>query len=204
MTSGIVRGDLRAFAKGLGLELWQAVVLLAERGIKVDPETGEFDASPVTNLLATPESSTASKEARAEVIRSHRERLRTALTKAGLKYVGNDFPRGTLLKFMRPGLKKSHPGAGQAINVLCYVATSLNRFGQISFTINHLLDDQVHWVALVAAPLDRTFLFTRDELRQQAGDGKDSLSLTIRAGTSDANALEHRLEELVQRQEVKK
>jgi hypothetical protein len=126
---------------------------------------------------------------RAETIRNRREYLRKKLISAGLTYVGEGSPRGTLMRFITSDAK-------QNVNILCYISTSLSKSGQVSFAVNRLKDRSVHWIIMDAIPLTRTFLFKREELLSLTREGKDSMSMTIRAGTSSTNEFDNRLYEV--------
>ena len=81
-------------------------------------------------------------------------------------------------------------------SILTYVSTSLNRFDQVSFTVNRMHDERIHWIALIAIPFDQVHLHRRTELLREF-EGRPSASITIRRGTPEDNLLERRLDDLL-------
>jgi hypothetical protein len=218
MDDKLPRSTVEHLAAVLEREEWKTAVLLRDLNVDLDEQTGGFNPlklwerlqsavqprptfpdSQRTAFMATVRSLrqgyddalNVAQEGKADEINAVRTALIEFFKKLGLVYEGCDFVRGALLLFRQED--------GIETRILTYVGTKLNRFGQVSFSVNHLFDPTVHWVVLVAKPFSKMYLYRREELARDVKDPEKSLSITIRAGTSDANLLEKRIEELVNR-----
>jgi hypothetical protein len=190
------RGNVRTLAHALGIEPWQTVALLGSIGVDVDPDTGRFDPALLVAALKklARRRGRLSAEQRARLAKDAREQLLERLIEAGLRFGEKDYPKGTLLMFNRPVVVPED--GDDTFAILTYVSTSLNRFDQVSFTVNRMHDKRIHWIALIAIPFDQVYLHRRTELLREF-DGRPSASITIRRGTPEDNLFERRLDDLL-------
>jgi hypothetical protein len=208
--------NIESLSDLLNIPAWNAAILLKELGIEIDVSTGTFNPQQFVNALrrfrtlsreavgtlsiaegtATPSPSAnqfknakkwnAEKE---EIIAQARDKLAERLMSFGLKPETTKSLRTPGDTYRRPDHK--------TVCILTYVARTINRFDQVSFSVNHLDNDNIHWVALIAIPFCKEYLFRRGELEKANKDPKKPYSLTIRRGTPDTCLFENRIGDLV-------
>jgi len=114
------------------------------------------------------------------------------LEQEGLRLEGRKLRRGSLLRFVRPD--------DTDFRILSYVALRPKANNQISFTVNHMDDPGLDWIAFIAKPFGRVFLRRRKEIlermRIKPGEKPKSANVTFSPNTT-SDLLEHRVKELL-------